>query len=108
MMEQNNIVTPMDLNGQVPGLVLQDSAYPGYTTDAEYDMSITSTHADGSGAGLLRGCLFAFEYLLIPAASSFECLKKSDQPGNHRPQRLLRVDRLLRAHPERHHRGHQR
>lgn len=33
------------------GLVLQDSAFPGYTTDVEYDMSITGTHAAGSGAG---------------------------------------------------------
>jgi len=33
------------------GLVLQDVAYPGYSTDAEYDMSITGTHAAGSGAG---------------------------------------------------------
>jgi hypothetical protein len=37
--------------GVQQGLVLQDFAYPGYTTDAEYDMSITSTHAAGSGAG---------------------------------------------------------
>jgi len=40
----------------VQGLVLQDSAFPGYTTDAEYDMSITSTHAAGSGAGRYGAC----------------------------------------------------
>lgn len=32
-------------------LVLDDYAFPGFSTDAEYDMSITSTHAAGSGAG---------------------------------------------------------
>jgi hypothetical protein len=40
----------------VTGLVMHDSAYPGYTTDAEYDMSITSTHAAGSGAGRYGTC----------------------------------------------------
>ncbi|MEO6594711.1 MAG: hypothetical protein ABIP94_08150 [Planctomycetota bacterium] len=38
------------------GLVLQDSGFPGYSTDAEYDMSITSTHAAGSGAGRYGAC----------------------------------------------------
>ncbi len=33
------------------GLVIQDQATPGYTTDMEGLCEVTSTHADGSGAG---------------------------------------------------------
>ena len=33
------------------GLVIQDQATPGYTTDLESLCEVTSTHADGSGAG---------------------------------------------------------
>jgi len=45
----------------VQGIVLQDSAFPGYSTDAEYDMSITSTHAAGSGAGRYGACWTRYE-----------------------------------------------
>ncbi|MCC7063963.1 MAG: hypothetical protein IT456_14235 [Planctomycetes bacterium] len=53
--DADTVLTTFGFN-PVAGLTLQDSAYPGYSTDAEYDLSITCTHAAGSGAGRYGAC----------------------------------------------------